>query len=153
MALLSVAAGARAHRLAEDDARDGWYRDHAPGSEIWTYALGQRGYTAVRDPAWVHRVARGLPSAADPQGTAWITADAAWVCLLSSSDSAIPQVFARVAPRRSDQLPGRQARWELAGRGWDGFEAALERIRRAPPLAPERPRRPSPPRDPRLLLY
>ena len=142
----ALALGCWADDLAERRHMESWVRTRSPSERVWMAALGAEGFPRVGHEALGRRLARGLPSLAEPPGSVWASVDGRWIAIyLAREETGVEAVFhadrsilaelvsaltssrtgrvRRSIPKALDsRLPGA---WRPIGRGWPAFEEAL----------------------------
>lgn len=144
----SAVTGLWAYDQSVADGLSQWKRTHFPSRGAWIHALGELGYQNVSDPGALAKALRNLPSQIDSEGSVWSSPDSSWIAVYDTGEHGLLlQGYCLTCSK-----PTRA--WEPLGTGWDGFDSALERGRRAAeklrPLAHPRKEEPI---DPREIRY
>jgi hypothetical protein len=119
-----------AQSLTYSHALEDWERSRLPSDRVWTYALGNHGWTLAPPAApAVHQALKKLPASLDSAGSVWASPDWSWIMVFTDPNQVVShKLFCRdckTAPER----------WDPVGTGWSAFDrvlAQLEQVKTAP---------------------
>jgi hypothetical protein len=144
----SALTGLWAYDQSVADGLSQWKRTHFPSRGAWAHALGELGYQNVLNPDALAKALRMLPSQIDSDGSVWASPDSTWFAVYGTGEHGLllqAYCLACSTPARG---------WEPLGTGWDGFDSALARGRKAAGIkGPPVRKRKEEPIDPREIRY
>jgi hypothetical protein len=147
--VLALTLGIAAHRLNNNEVELLWRKTHLPSAKIWASSFASEGFRPVRNPTWIAKITRTLPTLSDSAGKIW-KADPDW-WVVETADMTAPLVYClgcdpKTVPRT----------WSLAGSSWDGWEETMAESHQQAVDAAKRRQRPrisAEKIDPREIRY